>query len=99
MKGKPDLIKASQVSAAAKKVGGVYVVATRNQQLPQEENASAQIAEYPLAEYSCKECATVFSANAGMTAHCLTCGNRNKRIRNFIHGLYHSGQGIYLTAV
>lgn len=75
MKGKPDLIKASQIAAAAKKVGGVYVVATRNQQLPQEENASAQIAGYPLAEYSCKECATVFSANAGMTPHCLTCGS------------------------
>lgn len=80
MKGKPDLIKASQVSAAAKKVGGVYVVATRNQQLPQEENASAQIAEYPLAEYSCKECATVFSANANMAPHCLTCGSDHTEV-------------------
>ncbi len=77
MKGKPDLIKAARISAAAKKVGGVYVVATRNQQLPQEENASAQIAEYPLAEYSCKECATVFSANEGLAAHCVTCGSHH----------------------
>lgn len=77
MKGKPDLIKAARISAAAKKVGGVYVVATRNQQLPQEENASAQIAEYPLAEYSCKECATVFSANEGIAAHCVTCGSHH----------------------
>lgn len=76
MKDKTDLIKASRVSAAAKKVGGVFVVATRNQQkLPQEENASARIAEIPLAEYSCKECATVFSANQGLAAHCVTCGS------------------------
>ncbi len=80
MKGKPDLVKASQVAAAAKKVGGVYVVATRNQQLPAEENASAQIAKYPVAEYSCKECATVFTANEGMAAHCLTCGSSHTEV-------------------
>ena len=80
MKGKPDLVKASQIAAAAKKVGGVYVVATRNQQLPQEENASAQIAEYPLAEYSCKECATVFTANAKMAPYCLTCGSDHTEV-------------------
>jgi hypothetical protein len=75
MKGKPDLVKARRIKEAAKKVGSVYVVATRNLKLPQEENASAHLAGYPLAEYSCKECATVFHANAGMNAHCITCGS------------------------
>lgn len=75
MKSKPELVKASRINSAAKSVGGAYVVATRNQQLPQEENASAQLAGYPLAEYSCKECATVFHANAGIAAHCITCGS------------------------
>ena len=82
MKGKPDLVRAAAIAKAAQGVGGAYVVVTRDQNLPHQENASARLAEYPLAKYSCKECATTFSANAGenFAPHCFACGSAHTEV-------------------
>ena len=82
MKGKPDLVRAAAIAKAAQGVGGAYVVVTRDQNLPHEENASARLAEYALSAYSCKECATSFSANAGQNfaPHCFACGSAHVEV-------------------
>jgi hypothetical protein len=66
----------AKLAEVARKTGGVFVFATRDANLPRGENVSAEIAEYPFAEHTCKECATVFSAvkAEGLQNHCITCG-------------------------
>lgn len=74
---KPDLkATVAKLAEVAQRTGGVFVFATRDANLPRGENVSAEIAEYPFAEHTCKECATVFSAvkAEGLQNHCITCG-------------------------
>lgn len=68
---------AAKLAEVARKTGGVFVFATRDANLPRGENASAEIAEYPFAEHTCKECATVFSAVTAkdLQNHCIACGS------------------------
>lgn len=74
---KPDL-KATVASLAkvALKTGGVFVFATRDANLPRSENVSAEIAEYPFAEHTCKSCNATFAALKvdGLKNHCIACG-------------------------
>lgn len=77
MKRKPDLVKAAALAAVAKKTGGVFVFATRDANLPNVENVSAEIAQYPFAEVQCASCGSEFHSVAapGMQPHCVTCGH------------------------
>jgi hypothetical protein len=67
----------AKFAEVAQKTGGVFVFATRDANLPRGENVSAEIAEYPFAEHTCKECATVFSAvkAEGLHTQCVACSS------------------------
>jgi hypothetical protein len=67
----------AKFAEVAQKTGGVFVFATRDANLPRGENVSAEIAEYPFAEHTCKECATVFSAvkAEGLAHQCVACSS------------------------
>lgn len=67
----------AKFAEVARKTGGVFVFATRDANLPRGENVSAEIAEYPFAEHTCKECTTVFAAvkAEGLHTQCTACGS------------------------
>lgn len=67
----------AKFAEVAQKTGGVFVFATRDANLPRGENVSAEIAEYPFAEHTCKTCATVFAAvkAEGLHTQCTACGS------------------------
>lgn len=67
----------AKFAEVARKTGGVFVFATRDANLPRGENVSAEIAEYPFAEHTCKDCTTVFAAvkAEGLHTQCTACGS------------------------
>jgi hypothetical protein len=67
----------AKFAEVAQKTGGVFVFATRDANLPRGENVSAEIAEYPFAEHTCKDCTTVFAAvkAEGLHTQCAACGS------------------------
>jgi DNA-directed RNA polymerase subunit RPC12/RpoP len=78
----PSLEKAAKIAELSKKNGGVFVFATCDPSLVNQENASAEIAKYPFAEYSCVECGTHFHGVKadGISAHCVTCGSHKTKV-------------------
>lgn len=78
----PSLEKAAAIAELAKKNGGVFVFATRDADLVHQENASAEIAKTPFAEFSCAECGShVHGVKAdGMTPFCVVCGHHETKL-------------------
>ena len=77
MKGTAKLVKASRIAELAKKLGGVYVVATCDKGLLASDNASKTLAKYEYASYPCGKCSTAFASVKvpGMTPNCHCCGS------------------------
>lgn len=69
--------KAGKIAELAKQLGGIFVLSTRDTSIPTLENASAEIAKYPFAEFACNSCGTHFTnvQTAGLDHHCVHCGS------------------------
>lgn len=77
MKKPAALTKAARLSEVAKKTGGLFVFATRDANLLNADNVSAEIAKSVFKKHTCRSCSTEFAALSapGLHNHCLSCGS------------------------
>lgn len=76
MKNSPSK-KAARIAETAKKSGGMFVFATRDQKLIDAENTSAVLSKFKYTQHACKDCGHEFQAVAasGMQYFCVSCGS------------------------
>lgn len=71
------LVRASRIAEIARKVGGVFVVATNDPKVLEATNASKVLSAYKYVGRQCEECSTTFATALvpGMLPHCICCGS------------------------
>ncbi len=73
-----------KVKELAKRLGGIFVFATRDASIVESKNSKAEIAKHKFGEFACNSCGTHFNnvIVAGLHHHCITCGSEDTKVVN-----------------